>query len=208
MTEMTVAEDRASGFATFHATQADMSATVIGRPHGHGSLIEVITYSEGQFALRYAPSKPGEAAPTIVEILNPRQLSALLDALQDELDHPPMDPELDVTALRAFVGLLVHKLGTTASNRFEQARFAGISKDAAGAIVGHLGLGIDTAGTVHDAAGSITFSFQVLPRPPGPFRPLSPADIDSLTAALTTYLDTTPHADSLWRDLLHDLTKD
>jgi hypothetical protein len=141
MPETTVAEDRASGFATFHATQAEMSATVIGRPRGHSSLIDIITYSEGQFTLRYAPSKPGEAAPIIVEILDPRQLSALLDALAAELDHPPTDHELDLAALRAFVELLTHKLGTTASNRFEQARFAGISKDAAGAIVGHLGLG-------------------------------------------------------------------
>ena len=103
--------------------------------------------------------------------------------------------------------LLAHTLGTTASNRFEQARFAGISKDAAGVIVGHLGLGIDTAGTVHDAACRITFSFHVVPRPPGPFRPLSPADLDSLAAALTIFLATTPQADPLWADLLTDLTK-
>jgi hypothetical protein len=205
MTETTVADDRASGFATFHATQADMSATVIGRPHRHSSLIDVITYSEGEFTLRYAPSKPGEAAPTIVEILNPRQLSALLDALQDEVDHPPTDHELDLAARTRGAS------GAQAWNYRVQplpdARFAGIRKDAGGAIVGHLGLGIDTAGTVQDATGKITFSFQVIPRPPGPFRPLSPADLDSLTAALTTYLDTTPQADPLWRDLLADLTK-
>ncbi|MGB6161699.1 MAG: hypothetical protein WCF33_12830 [Pseudonocardiaceae bacterium] len=206
MTDTTVAGDRANGFATFHATQAEMSATVIGRPRGDSSLIDIITYSEGQFTLRFAPGKPGDVAPTIVEILNPRQLSALLDALQDELDNPPTDQKLDLAALRAFVELLARTLGTTASNRFEQASFASISKDAGGAIVGHLGLGIDTAGTVHDAAGMITFSFQVIPRPPGPFRPLSPADLDSLAAALTTFLDTTPQADPLWGDLLTDLT--
>lgn len=206
MTETTVADDHANDFATFHATQAELSATVIGRPRGPSSLIDIITYSEGQFTLRFAPGKPGDVAPTIVEILNPRQLSALLDALQDELDHPS-DPKLDLAALRAFVELLAHTVGTTASNRFEQARFAGISKDAGGAIVGHLGLGIDTAGTVHDAAGKITFSFHVIPRPPGPFRPLSAADLDSLAAALTTFLATTPQADPLWTDLLTDLTK-
>jgi hypothetical protein len=189
MADTTVAGDRANDFATFHATQAELSATVIGRLRGDSHLIDIITYSEGQFTLRFAPGKPGEVAPTLVEILNPHQLSALLDALQDELD------------------LLAHTLGTTASNRFEQARFAGISKDAAGVIIGHLGLGIDTAGTVHDAAGRITFSFQVIPRPPGPFRPLSPADLDSLAAALTIFLATTPQADPLWADLLTDLTK-
>jgi hypothetical protein len=206
MTDTTVADDRANDFATFHAIQADMSATVIGRPRGHSSLIDIITYSEGQFTLRFAPGKPGDVAPSIVDVLNPRQLSALLDALQDELDNPPTDQKLDLAALRAFVELLARTLETTASNRFEQATFASISKDAGGTIVGHLGLGIDTTGTVHDAAGKITFSFQVIPRPPGPFRPLSPADLDSLAAALTTFLATTPQADPLWGDLLTDLT--
>jgi hypothetical protein len=206
MTDTTVADDRANDFATFHATQADMSATVMGRPRGHSGLIDIITYSEGQFTLRFAPGKPGDVAPSIVEVLNSRQLSALLDALQDELDNPPTDQKLDLAALRAFVALLAHTLGTTASNRFEQASFAGISKDAGGAIVGHLGLGIDTAGTVHDAAGQITFSFQVIPRRPGPFRPLSPPDLDSLAAALIIFLATTPQADPLWGDLLADLT--
>jgi hypothetical protein len=206
MTDTTVADDRANDFATFHATQADMSATIVGRPRGDSSLINIITYSEGQFTLRFAPGKPGAVAPTIVEIPTPRQLSALLDALQDELDNPPTDQKLDLAALRAFVALLADTLGTTASNRFEQARFTGISKDAGGTIVGHLGLGIDTAGTVHDAAGKITFSFQVIPRPAGPFRPLSPADLDTLAAALTTFLATTPQADPLWGDLLTDLT--
>ena len=207
MTETTVSRARANDFATFHATQAERLATVIGRPHDHNGLIDIITFSDGQFTLRFAPAKPGGTAPTVVEVLNPRQLSALLDALQDELDHPPTDGKLDLAALRAFVDLLEQAVGTSASNRFEQARFGDIGKDAGGAIVGHLGLGIDTAGTVHDAAGQITFSFQVIPRPPGPFRPLSAADLDSLAAAITTFLDTTPDADPLWATLLTDLIK-
>jgi hypothetical protein len=206
MTGSSAVDERASGFASFHATQAEVLAVrVIGRRRRDGNLIDVITYSEGEFTLRCTAGKPGVGVPTIVEVLGPRQLSALLDALQDEVDHPPADHDLDLAALRAFVEVLAHKVGTAASNRFEQARFASISKDAGGGIVGHLGLGIDTAGTVHDAAGRVTFSFQVIPRPPGPFLPLSPADLDSLAAALTIYLDGTPHADPLWRDLLNDL---
>ncbi|MBV9141744.1 MAG: hypothetical protein JO115_12640 [Pseudonocardiales bacterium] len=140
---------------------------VIGRLRGNVDVIDIITYEDGEFTLRFAPGRPGVVVPAIVEVLNPRQLSALLDALQDELDHPPADHDLDLAALRAFVDVLTKKVGAEASNRFERARFAGISKDAGGGIVGHLGLGIDTAGTVHDAAGQITFSFQVIPRPPG-----------------------------------------
>jgi hypothetical protein len=47
----------------------------------------------------------------------------------------------------------------------------------------------------------------VIPRPPGPFLPLSVADRDSLAAALATFLDDTPQADPLWRDLFDDLRK-
>jgi hypothetical protein len=208
MTDSSVVDERASGLASFHATQAEvLTMRVIGRPRGDGNLIDVITYSDGEFTLSFAPGKSGGGVPTIEEVLGPRQLSALLDALQDEVDHPPTAHDLDLAALRAFVEVLAHKVGAAASNRFERARFASISKDTGGGIVGHLGLGIDTAGTVHDAAGRVTFSFQVIPRPPGPFLPLSPADFDSLAAALTTYLDDTPQADPLWRDLLNDLRK-
>lgn len=93
MTDSSVVDEHASGFASFHATQAEVLAMrVIGRPRGDGNLIDVITYSEGEFTLRFAPGKPGGVAPTIVEVLGPRQLSALLDTLHDEVDHPPPRP--------------------------------------------------------------------------------------------------------------------
>jgi hypothetical protein len=102
MTGSSVVDERASGFASFHATQAEvLTMRITGRPRGDGTLIDVVTCSDGEFTLS-------------------------------------------------------------------------------------LGLGIDTAGTVHDPAGRVTFSFQVIPRPPGPFPSLSAADLDSLAAALTT----------------------
>jgi hypothetical protein len=206
MADSSVAEERASGLASFQVGQANVGTlSVIGRPGGN--LIDIITYSDGEFTLRFGPGRPGGGVPLVVRILQPRELAALLDALQDQVDHPPTDRNLDLVALRAFVEVLAQKVGPGAFNRFEGARFAGISKDAGGGIVGHLGLGIDTAGTVHDAGGSVTFSFHVIPRPPGPFQPLSPPDLDSLVAALTTYLDDTPQADPLWRELLTDLRK-
>lgn len=203
MTDSSVVEQRASGLAGFQTGQADILVLrIIGRPGG--DLVDIITYSDGEFTLRFGPGRPGVRVPLFVRVLEPRELAALLDALQDQVDHPPVD-HLDLVALRAFVDVLAQKVGPGASNRFEGARFAGIGKDAGGGIVGHLGLGIDTAGTVHDAGGRVTFSFQVIPLPPGPFQPLSPPDLDSLVAALTTYLDDTPQADPLWRELLTDL---
>jgi hypothetical protein len=57
MTDSFVVDKRASGFASFHATKADVLAMrVIGRPRGDGHLIDIITYSEGEFTLRFAPS--------------------------------------------------------------------------------------------------------------------------------------------------------
>ena len=141
MTGSSAVNEHASGFASFHATQAEtLAMRITGRPHGDGNLIDVITYSEGEFTRRFAPGKPGGVAPTIVEVLGPRQLSALLDALHDEVDHPLTDHDLDLAALRAFVEVLAHKVGTAASHRFEQARFASISKDARGGIVGLAGV--------------------------------------------------------------------
>jgi hypothetical protein len=207
-TDSSVAEQRASGLAGFQVGQADIGAvSVIGRPGSN--LIDIITYSDGEFTLRFGPGRPGGAVPFVIRVLQPRELAALLDALQDQVDHPPADRNLDLVALRAFVEVLAQKVGPGASNRFEGARFAGISKDAGGAIVGHLGLGIDTAGIVHDAGGRVTFSFRdhQFSLPPWPFRPLSLPDLESLIAALTTYLDDTPQADPLWRELLTDLRK-
>jgi len=204
MTDSSVVEQRASGLASFQTGQADILVLrVIGRPSG--GLVDIITYSDGEFTLRFGPGRPGVRVPFFVRVLELRELAALLDALQDQVDHPPADRNLDLVALRAFVEVLAQKVGPGASNRFGEARFAGISKDAGGGIVGHLGLGVDTAGTVHDAGGRVTFSFQVIPLPPGPFQPLSPPDLDSLVAALTAYLDDTPEADPLWRELLTDL---
>lgn len=122
--------------------------------------------------LRFGPGRPGVGAPSLVRLLQPRELAALPDALQDQVDHPPADRSVELAALRAFVKVLAQKVSPGASNRVEAARSAEISKDAGGAVIGHRGLGIDTAGTVHDAGGRVTFSFQVIPLPLGLFQPL------------------------------------
>lgn len=205
MTDSSVSQDSpANELASFQAARAEvLSARVTGRPGP--DTIQVITFSDGMFTLGLRAARPGVVVPLILRILNPQDLSALLDALQDQLDHSPADPSLDIAALQAFVEIVARTVGDAASNIFERARFADISKDACDGIVAHLGLGIDTAVTVHDAGGVISFSQQPVPLPPGPFRPLSQAERDSLTAALTNFLDTTPQANPLWQELLKDL---
>ncbi|MGH3869397.1 MAG: hypothetical protein ACRDQ4_25490 [Pseudonocardiaceae bacterium] len=108
MTDSSVAHDRASGFASFHAThatQADVLAMrVIGRSRRGADLLDVITYRDREFTLTFSSGWPGVTVPAI-----------------------------------------------------------------------------DTAGTMHNAAGRVTFSFHVIPLPQG----------RSLAAALTAYLDST-----------------
>jgi len=199
-----VTDPPANDLASFQAAQAEaLTLRVTGRPGV--DTVQIITYSEGTFTLGRRAVRPGIMVPMVLQVLDPQDLSALLSALQDEVDHPPKDLTPDMAALRAFIEVLAGKVGAAASNLFEQARFAGITKDACDAIVAHLGLGIDTAGTLYDAGGTVSFSTHVIPLPPGPFQPLSQPDRDSLVAALTTYLDNTPQADPLWRELLNDL---
>ncbi|HSV66525.1 MAG TPA: hypothetical protein VLJ59_11540 [Mycobacteriales bacterium] len=205
MTDSAVATNvPATDLASFQAAQAEVrSMRVTGRPGP--DTIQIIDFSDGIFTLGLQAARPGVVVPLILRILGPQELAALLDALQDQLDEPQPDPNLDLAALRAFVEVLTDKVGGGASNLFERARFADIGRDAAGAIVAHLGIGIDTVGTIHDSGCAITFSQRAIPLPPGPFRPLSQAERDSLVAALTAFLDNNPGADPLWRQLLTDL---
>jgi hypothetical protein len=204
MTDSSVAEQRASGLASFEVGQAVVGAVISWRG---GDLVDIITHRYGEFTLtiwsRAAQSR-GRLGRTV---LQRRELAGLLDALRDQVDYPPVDRNLDLVALRAFVKVLAETVGPSASNLFEGARFAGISRDAGEGIVGHLGVGIDTVVTVHGGDGRVTFSFHVKPLPPGPFQPLSPPDLGCFVAALTTYLNDTTQADPLWRELLTDVSK-
>ncbi len=90
---------------------------------------------------------------------------------------------------------------------FEHARFADITRDEDGALVGRVGIGRDTVGTIRDAAGSFTYEQHDAPGRPGEFRPLTPGERASLTAALSAFVETAdPPADPLWREMLGDLT--
>jgi hypothetical protein len=133
-------------------------------------------------------------------------MRALLPSLEDELQHPP--PGLDVFALTTFVHLLSQAVCESPSTRFDGARFGNITRDAGGGLVGHVGLGVDVVGTIHDACGFVTFEQHPVPLQPGAFRPLSSADRASLAAALEKFIaSATPPADPLWGTLLHDLTR-
>ncbi len=132
-----------------------------------------------------------------------KQLAVALDA---EKHHLPRT--LNPTAFHHFVRQVEAELAHQPSARFNEARFGAITRDAAGAIVGHLSLGIDVVGTVHDLHGAITFEQHVVPLQPGQFRRLSKADRLSLAAAIDASIrTTTPSVDPLWQQVAHDASK-
>lgn len=207
MTTGAAAATNATDLASFRAVQATASSLEIASAPDESKVIRVINVSDGEFTLGFRAGAPGVVVPLILRILDDDELGALLDALQDELDSPPDQPGLNLAVLRAFVTVLSEHLGPSATNRFEHARFGAVARDMRGAIVGHLGLGTDVVGTVHDSGGAISFEQHVVVLPPGRFRPLSQPDLDSLAAALTVFTETTPDADPLWRQVLDDLRR-
>jgi len=202
MTDSTVVhKELVSGLDTFQAAQGEVLALrLTGR--ADPDRVQVITYQDGEFTLGLRAARPGVVVPAVLVVLDDDALSALLAALRRPADLAP-----DLPALRAAVDVLEQRLGEVVAFPFEHARFADVIRDACGGIVAHLGLGIDTAGTVHDTAGAVSFSTHVVPLPPGPFRPLSRAERRTLARALTAFLDATPRADRLWQELLNDLRR-
>ncbi|HMC68031.1 MAG TPA: hypothetical protein VKJ07_02655 [Mycobacteriales bacterium] len=207
MTDSTVVhKELVSGLDTFQAAQGEVLALrLTGR--ADPDRVQVITYQDGEFTLGLRAARPGVVVPAVLVVLDDDALSALLAALRRQVDSPPADLAPDLPALRAAVDVLEQRLGEVGAFPFEHARFADVIRDACGGIVAHLGLGIDTAGTVHDTAGAVSFSTHVVPLPPGPFRPLSRAERRTLARALTAFLDATPRADRLWQELLNDLRR-
>jgi hypothetical protein len=67
-------------------------------------------------------------------------------------------------------------------------------------LFGHVGLGIDVVGTVRDMAGDLMLESHIGPRGHGPYRPLSPADQESLVAAL----ERASGLDPLWKQIAAD----
>jgi hypothetical protein len=164
--------------------------------------ISQITYDQGHF---YTSFQVVGGPPGARTELTADELKSLLTVLQHDKHHPA---GLDRTALGTLIHLVQEALRAEPSTRFDHARFGDIAKDAGGAIVAHLGLGVDLAGTVHDAKGSITFEQHVVPMKPGPFQPLSKADRASLAAALKGYIASSqPRANPVFDELLQDLAR-
>ena len=163
-----------------------------------------IVYDQGRFTISIRASQGGPTFPP--RDLTDEEMRSLLGSLQHQLDNPPVS--VDVVALETFVRLLSRALRFEPSTRFDHARFAAVAEDPSGALVGHMGIGIDTVGTVHDTGRVITFEQHVVPGPPRQFRRLSGPDRASLAAALRIFTGSAdPPASPLWRRILEDLER-
>jgi hypothetical protein len=165
--------------------------------------ITEITYDQGHFytSFHVVGGPPGPRTE-----LSADELRTLLAELQHEKHQKGSG--IDRIALGTLIHLAQEALRVEPSSRFDHARFGDIAKDAGDAIVAHLGLGVDVAGTVHDAKGAITFEQHVVPMKPGAFQPLSRADRASLAAALKSYIASAqPRANPLYDQLLQDLSR-
>jgi hypothetical protein len=191
------------------ALQSDQTANTQSRPwqasvqahleRGVGvDQVEEIVYENGGRFTHRVRTVNGPGGET--NVLERQQLEELLAVLQAELQSPPAG--VDSVGLRVFIDLIEDTLSTEPpSHRFDNARFGAVTHDESrGIFYGHLGLGVDVAGTVRDARQVFSFEQHVVVLPPGRYRPLSPADQASLARALRA----NPPADPLWQNVLQD----
>jgi hypothetical protein len=171
----------------------------LSRVTGIDALEEIVYENGGRFTWRSHPfgTRPGFGT---AEVLNGDQLSELLDGLRAEQQATLAG--VDLLGLEVFIDLIEDALrADPPSSRFDQARFGAVTKDETRHVLyGHVGLGVDVAGTVRDVNHELSFEQHVVMRESGPFRPLTPADRASLVRALTA----NPPADPSWQQVLQD----
>jgi hypothetical protein len=199
---------RTGRLTQFIAARAEVLQMTISGRLGIDQVAKILyelSNTGGRFFIDVHTVAPITPAPLYRE-LSQEELQTLLATLQDEEQHPPSG--LDESELETFIHLLSQALATQPSNRFNFIRFGEVVRDASDAIVGHVGLGIDVVGTIHDANCDVTFEQHVVMLPPGPFQQLSAADKASLAAALDAYISNAqPPANPLWDQIAEDLRK-
>jgi hypothetical protein len=185
-------------FKAAHAAIVDMD--LVGQA---GPLSADIRYTSGHFTIStWVHSGPASVPREMTE----EEIVALQAALDSQTKQTV--PGVDIEALETFTHYLA-EAATSAppSTRFDQAVFGEIHKDHAGTLIGSIRVGVDVAGLVHDAHGSVTVATYVVTMKPGRFLPLSKADQASLVRALEKAMSKSPPLNPLWGDVLRDLKK-
>ena len=191
----------------FIALQAEVTQMHLTGRLGVDQVAEILYEPDangfGHFFINAYTIAPVYPAPLYRQLSLDEMRTLLITLKEEELRIPY---ELDPVLLRTFIHLLSQAIENQPSTRFANARFGAVTRDTHGVISGQFGLGVDIAGTIHDAHGIVTVEQHVVPMPPGPFQHLSPADRASLIVALETFITgTKPPADPLWIQILHNL---
>jgi hypothetical protein len=199
----------AETLSQFTALQAEVTQMHLTGRLGTDQVAEILYEPDanavGHFFINAYTIAPIHPAP-LYRQLSLDEMRTLLVTLKAEEQRIPY--ELDPVLLHTFIHLLSQAIENQPSTRFANARFGKITRDAYGVIIGQFGLGVDIAGTIHDAHGIVTAEQHVVPMPPGPFQRLSPADRASLIVALEMLVNgSQPSADPLWVQVLNDLKK-
>ena len=191
----------------FIALQAEVTQMHLTGRLGVDQVAEILYEPDangfGHFFINAYTIAPVYPAPLYRQLSLDEMRTLLVTLKEEELRIPY---ELDPVLLRTFIHLLSQAIENQPSTRFANARFGAVTRDTHGVISGQFGLGVDIAGTIHDAHGIVTVEQHVVPMPPGPFQHLSPADRASLIVALETFITgAKPPADPLWVQILRDL---
>jgi hypothetical protein len=196
-------------FTALHAEADDRGITLSGKIGGDVALVLDDTTPAPPdpqlttFSLQRYPGGPGSHPIDLWRRLAYDELAQIVAALDTEAHKLP--PGLDAGLFHAFLAHARLEVSRQPSSRFTDARFGDIARAPDGAIVAHYGIGVDVAGTVHDAAGRITAEQHVVPMTPGRFRRLSRSDRLSLAAAIDRFVQTAPPPVSpLWAELAAD----
>jgi hypothetical protein len=84
--------------------QTEPATVIVGRPGD--DYADVITYRDGKFTHTVTATRSGIPIPHIAYTLQQEELRPLLDTLLGQLIHPPTAHNLDLSALKAFIGIL------------------------------------------------------------------------------------------------------
>ena len=111
MTDNPMTEQGPNAPVSFQVLEAHIEEAWVSLGHPGDDLLDIITYSDGQFTSRAGPGRFGVSVPHFVRVLQPEELVTLFDTLHHWLDDPPAGHNRDLLVLRAFVGILAEKIG-------------------------------------------------------------------------------------------------
>lgn len=185
----------------FQAATATISTAELGGRTGEDTGATITYQANSGFELRWWFISGPRDVPTQVRQLDSEELATLLDKLNELLKSPPST--IDVEALEVFRNLVERQVVAAPGTILADVTFGQVTEEIFGGKItftGHIGLGVDVVGTIHMAAGIVTWEHHVVPLPPGPASPLTPSEREVLKTKLEAWLRDNPGG--AWKAIL------